>query len=137
MEGILSMGVALRGEASRRGGWMAVTCFGELVAPHKGHGLASKRVAAGAMFFCEATSSNSEASADLQWESESSDVRSPMVAATTAVGGAAGWERERERSGSAGFSPGSERGFFFSYGVQPDQAGGGPKCGSGALDVQN
>ena len=79
-------------------------------------GLASKRVAAGAMFFCEATSSNSEASADLQWESESSDVRSPMVAATTAVGGAAGWERERERSGPARFGPGSEGGFLFLWG---------------------
>ena len=31
----------------------------------KGHGLASKRVAAGAVFFCEAESSNSEASAGL------------------------------------------------------------------------
>ena len=65
MEGILSTGVAPRGEASRRGGWMAVTCFGELVAPHKGHGLASKRVAAGAVFFYEAESSNSEASVGL------------------------------------------------------------------------
>ena len=75
---------------------MAVTCFGELVAPHKGHGLASKRVAVGAMFFCKDESSNNEASAGLQWESESSDVRSPTAAA---AGGAAGQEREREAVG--------------------------------------
>ena len=44
---------------------MAVTCFSELIAPHKGHGLASKRVATGAVFFYEAKSSNSEASMGL------------------------------------------------------------------------
>ena len=78
---------------------MAVTCFGELVAPHKGHGLASKWVAVGAVFFCENESSNSEASVGLQWESESSDVRSPMAAAASVAGGATGWEREREAMG--------------------------------------
>ena len=76
---------------------MAVTCFSELIAPHKGHGLASKRVAVGAMFFCKDESSNNEASAGLQWESESLDVRSLMAAVVARV--AAGWEREREAVG--------------------------------------
>ena len=76
---------------------MVVTCFSELVAAHKCHGLASKRVVVGAMFFYEAKRSNSEASVDLQWESSSLDVCSPMV--VVVVGGATGWEREREAVG--------------------------------------
>ena len=68
----------------------------------------------GSVFFCKVESRNSKASVGLLWESESSDVRSPMVA--VAAGGAAGRERERERSGPAGFGLGSERGFLFLWG---------------------